>query len=142
MDYTNAQNKSGVWSSTLNGLSAGSSLGSIWGPWGLAIGGVAGALTGLFGGLLGSDSRKRKVIDTMNHTADMFQAHNTQSEYAAGSKGYRIEFNQTHGGNNSAGADGGKRPGESLSGGKYGVIQTPSGPAYGEIQGLASPDEG
>ena len=93
MDYTNAQNKSGVWSSTLNGLSAGSSLGSIWGPWGLAIGGVSGALTGLFGGLFGSDRRRRKVKDTMNHTSDMFQAYNTQAESAAGSKGYRIEFN-------------------------------------------------
>lgn len=142
-DYTRAQNKADTWSATLNGMSAGASTGSIAGGWlGTVIGGAAGALTGLFGGLIGSDDRMKNVEDTMKNTNAMHYGFNTQSEYEAGSVGLRNRFNQTHGGSTSAGADDGKRPGESLSGGKYGLIQTPSGPAYGEIEGLASPDEG
>lgn len=141
-DYTRAQNKADTWSATLNGMSAGASAGSLGGWLGTAIGAVAGGITGLVGGLFGSKDRMKKVEDTITNTTAMQYGYNTQSEYEAGSVGLRNRFNQTHGGATSAGADGGKRPGESLSGGKYGLIQTPSGPAYGEIEGLASPDEG
>lgn len=133
--YTDAQNKQGTLSATLNGASAGMSAGSLGGPWGMAIGAVAGGLTGLFGGLFGSSKRKEKVEQDILATKGLHYGANTQNESEAGSKGLRSQFY-------SGVADNGKRPGESLSGGKYGVIQTPSGPAYGEIQGLASPDEG
>lgn len=133
--YTDAQNKQGTLSATLNGASAGMSAGSLGGPWGMAIGGVLGGLTGLFGGLFGSSKRKKKVEQDILATKGLHYGANTQNESEAGSKGLRSQFY-------SGVADNGKRPGESLSGGKYGVIQTPSGPAYGEIQGLASPDEG
>lgn len=135
MHYTNAQNTQGTLSAALNGASAGMSAGSLGGPWGMAIGAVAGGLTGLFGGLIGSDSRRKKVEQDILATKGLHYGANTQNESEAGSKGLRSQFY-------SGVADNGKRPGESLSGGKYGVIQTPSGPAYGEIQGLASPDEG
>lgn len=133
--YTDAQNTQGTLSATLNGASAGMSAGSLGGPWGMAIGAVAGGLTGLFGGLFGSRKRKEKVEQDIFATKGLHYGANTQNESEAGSKGLRSQFY-------SGVADNGKRPGESLSGGKYGVIQTPSGPAYGEIQGLASPDEG
>lgn len=133
--YTDAQNTQGTLSAALNGASAGMSAGSLGGPWGMAIGAVAGGLTGLFGGLIGSDSRRKKVEQDILATKGLHYGANTQNESEAGSKGLRSQFY-------SGVADNGKRPGESLSGGKYGVIQTPSGPAYGEIQGLASPDEG
>ena len=135
MRYTNAQNTQGTLSAALNGASAGMSAGSLGGPWGMAIGAVAGGLTGLFGGLFGSSKRKEKVKQDILATKGLHYGANTQNESEAGSKGLRSQFY-------SGVADNGKRPGESLSGGKYGVIQTPSGPAYGEIQGLASPDEG
>lgn len=135
MRYTNAQNTQGTLSAALNGASAGMSAGSLGGPWGMAIGAVAGGLTGLFGGLFGSSRRKEKVEQDILATKGLHYGANTQNESEAGSKGLRSQFY-------SGVADNGKRPGESLSGGKYGVIQTPSGPAYGEIQGLASPDEG
>ena len=135
MRYTNAQNTQGTLSAALNGASAGMSAGSLGGPWGMAIGAVAGGLTGLFGGLIGSDSRRKKVEQDILATKGLHYGANTQNESEAGSKGLRSQFY-------SGVADKGKRPGESLLGGKYGVIQTPSGPAYGEIQGLASPDEG
>lgn len=133
--YTDAQNTQGTLSAALNGASAGMSAGSLGGPWGMAIGAVAGGLTGLFGGLFGSSKRKEKVERDIAATKGLHYGANTQNESEAGSKGLRSQFY-------SGVADKGKRPGESLSGGKYGVIQTPSGPAYGEIQGLASPDEG
>lgn len=135
MRYTDAQNTQGTLSAALNGASAGMSAGSLGGPWGMAIGAVAGGLTGLFGGLFGSSKRKEKVKQDILATKGLHYGANTQNESEAGSKGLRSQFY-------SGVADSGKRPGESLSGDKYGVIQTPSGPAYGEIQGLASPDEG
>ena len=135
MRYTNAQNTQGTLSAALNGASAGMSAGSLGGPWGMAIGTIAGGLTGLFGGLFGSNKRKEKVQQDILATKGLHYGANTQNESEAGSKGLRSQFY-------SGVADKGKRPGESFSGGKYGVIQTPSGPAYGEIQGLASPDEG
>jgi hypothetical protein len=119
----------------MNGISAGASFGSLGGPIGSAIGAGIGGLVGLVGGLFGSDSRKRKVERDIKNTLGQQAGYNEQAESEAGSLGLKNQFYASH-------ADKGKRPGESLSGGKYGVIQTPSGPAYGEIQGLASPDEG
>lgn len=119
----------------MNGISAGASFGSLGGPIGSAIGAGIGGLVGLVGGLFGSDSRKRKVERDIKNTLGQQAGYNEQAESEAGSLGLKNQFYASH-------ADEGKMPGERFSGGKYGVIQTPSGPAYGEIQGLASPDEG
>lgn len=134
-DYTSAQNTQSTLSATMNGISAGASFGSLGGPIGSAIGAGIGGLVGLVGGLFGSDSRKKKVERDIKNTLGQQAGYNEQAESEAGSLGLKNQFYASH-------ADEGKRPGESLSGGKFGVIQTPSGPAYGEIQGLASPDEG
>lgn len=134
--YTSAQNAQGKLNAALGGFQTGFSAGSLSGnPIIAAAAGVGGGLLGLLGGVIGSNSRKEKVEQDIFATKGLHYGANTQNESVAGSKGKRIQFY-------SGGADKGKRPGESLSGGKYGVIQTPSGPAYGEIQGLASPDEG
>lgn len=133
-DYTDAQNKAGIWSSTLNGMSAGASFGSLFSYLGTAIGGVAGGLTGLVGGLIGGSSRKRKIEESKNNVLGTQLGFNTQSEGAAASEGKRRQFYEN--------ADGGKTPGQPLGGNGYGMIQTPSGPTYGKIEGLASPDEG
>lgn len=116
-------------------MSAGASAGSLGGWIGTAIGAVAGGLTGLIGSWIGGNRRKKKVEEEMNRTLAVQAGYNTQAESEAGSQGLRNQFYENH-------ADKGKSPGESFSGGKFGVIQTPSGPAYGEVQGLASPDEG
>lgn len=134
-DYTNAQNKAGVWSSTLNGLSAGASFGSMFSYLGTAIGGIAGGLTGLVGGLIGSGRRKRKIEESKNNVLGTQSGYNAQAESEAGSQGLRNLFYEGR-------ADKGKAPGKSLNGYGYGIIQTPSGPTYGKIEGLASPDEG
>lgn len=134
-EYTDAQNKAGTLSSTLNGMSAGASAGSLGGWIGTAIGAVAGGLTGLIGSWIGGNRRKKKVEEEMNRTLAVQAGYNTQAESEAGSQGLRNQFYENH-------ADKGKSPGQRFSGGKLGIIQTPSGPAYGEVQGLASPDEG
>ena len=115
-------------------MSAGASAGSLGGWLGTAIGGVAGGLTGLIGGLIGGDRRKRKVRDEMNRVIAAQTGYNTQAESEAGSIGLRNQF--------YGNADSGKAPGQTLGGSNYGMIQTPSGPTYGKIEGLASPDEG
>jgi len=136
MRYTNAQNTRDTLKTAIDAAGTGFSAGSLSGnPIIAAAAGVGGGLLGLFGGMIGSNSRKEKVQQDIFATKGLHYGANTQNESVAGSKGKRIQFY-------SGVADKGKRPGESLSGGKYGVIQTPSGPAYGEIQGLASPDEG
>lgn len=134
-DYTNAQNKAGVWSSTLNGLSAGASFGSMFSYLGTAIGGIAGGLTGLVGGLIGGGRRKRKIEESKNNVLGTQSGYNAQAESEAGSQGLRNLFYEGR-------ADKGKAPGQMLGGSQYGMIQTPSGPTYGKIEGLASPDEG
>lgn len=134
--YTSAQNTRDTLKTAIDAAGTGFSAGSLSGnPIIAAAAGVGGGLLGLLGGMIGSNSRKEKVQQDIFATKGLHYGANTQNESVAGSKGKRIQFY-------SGGADNGKRPGESLSGGKYGVIQTPSGPAYGEIQGLASPDEG
>ena len=134
--YTSAQNAQGKLNAALGGFQTGFSAGSLTGNPIIAAGaGVVGGLGGLLAGVFGSNSRKEKVEQDILATKGLHYGANTQNESEAGSKGLRSQFY-------SGVADKGKRPGESLSGGKYGVIQTPSGPAYGEIQGLASPDEG
>lgn len=134
-DYTDAQNKAGVWSSTLNGLSAGASFGSMFSYLGTAIGGIAGGLTGLVGGLIGSGRRKRKIEESKNNVLGTQSGYNAQAESEAGSQGLRNSFYEGR-------ADKGKAPGQTLGGNQYGMIQTPSGPTYGKVEGLASPDEG
>lgn len=133
--YTSAQNTSGTLNSTMDGISTGASVGSLFSPIGTAIGAGIGGLVGLVGGLFGGISRKRKVERDMQNTLIAQAGYNDQAESEAGSQGLRNKFYTN-------GADKGKRPGESLSGGKYGLIETPSGTAYGEVKGLASPDEG
>ena len=66
----------------------------------------------------------------------MTEATNLQNESVAASQGLRNQYNETHK------AALGKNPGERWSTGDYTGIQTPSGPTYGTMQGLASPDEG
>lgn len=83
-----------------------------------------------------SKAAKKEYQDALNRQA-MFARNTTlQNESDAATQGLRNMYNETHK------AAKGKNPGEKWSTKDYTGIQTPSGPTYGAMQGLASPDEG
>ena len=144
--FTNAQNKASTWGMINAGGEIGAGVGAIagsaFGPLGTVVGGLAGTV---LGGLTnwGLDAlfgfgrrRKRKIMEAQQRIAQMTEATNLQNESVAASQGLRNQYNETHK------AALGKNPGERWSTGDYTGIQTPSGPTYGAMQGLASPDEG
>lgn len=144
--YTDAQNKASTWGMINAGGEIGAGVGAIagsaFGPLGTVVGGLAGTV---LGGLTnwGLDAlfgfgrrRKRKIMEAQQRIAQMTEATNLQNESVAASQGLRNQYNETHK------AALGKNPGERWSTGDYTGIQTPSGLAYGAMQGLASPDEG
>lgn len=144
--YTDAQNKASTWGMINAGGEIGAGVGAIagsaFGPLGTVVGGLAGTV---LGGLTnwGLDAlfgfgrrRKRKIMEAQQRIAQMTEATNLQNESVAASQGLRNQYNETHK------AALGKNPGERWSTGDYTGIQTPSGLAYGTMQGLASPDEG
>lgn len=144
--YTDAQNKASTWGMINSGGEIGAGVGAIagsaFGPLGTVVGGLAGTVLGgltnwgldaLFG--LGR-RRKRKIQEAQQRIAQNTEATNLQNESIAASQGLRNTYNETHR------AALGKNPGEKWSTDDYTGIQTPSGPTYGAMQGLASPDEG
>lgn len=144
--YTDAQNKASKWGMINAGGEIGAGVGAIagsaFGPIGTVVGGLAGTV---LGGLTnwGLDAlfgfgrrRKRKIMEAQQRIAQNTEATNLQNESIAASQGLRNQYNETHK------AALGKNPGERWSTGDYTGIQTPSGPTYGTMQGLASPDEG
>ena len=144
--YTDAQNKASRWGMINAGGEIGAGVGAIagsaFGPLGTVVGGLAGTV---LGGLTnwGLDAlfgfgrrRKRKIMEAQQRIAQNTEATNLQNESVAASQGLRNMYNETHK------AALGKNPGERWSTGDYTGIQTPSGPTYGTMQGLASPDEG
>lgn len=144
--YTDAQNKASKWGMINAGGEIGAGVGAIagsaFGPIGTVVGGLAGTV---LGGLTnwGLDAlfgfgrrRKRKIMEAQQRIAQNTEATNLQNESVAASQGLRNQYNETHK------AALGKNPGERWATGDYTGIQTPSGLAYGAMQGLASPDEG
>lgn len=120
---------------------------------GSILGGGANPATALVGSIIGklgttalafgldsifgwSSDAEKEVQDALNRQA-MFARNTTlQNESNAATQGLRNIYNETHK------AAKGKNPGERWSTGDYTKIQTPSGPTYGAMQGLAQPAEG
>ena len=144
--YTDAQNKASTWGMVQSGADIGAGIGAIagssFGPLGTVVGGLAGTVLGGLtnwglDAILGLGSKRKRAIEEANRrSAITAQYTNMQNESNAATQGLRNQYNETHK------AALGKNPGDSWSTNDYTGIQTPSGPAYGAMQGLASPDEG
>lgn len=144
--YTDAQNKASTWGMINSGGEIGAGVGAIagssFGPLGTVVGGLAGTVLGGLtnwglDAIFGLGSKRKRAIEDAKRRSAMFARNTTlQNESNAATQGLRNMYNETHK------AALGKNPGDRWSADDYTGIQTPSGPAYGAMQGLASPDEG
>lgn len=139
MRYVNAQQDATRTNLMLGGAGTGMSIGSFFGPVGMALGTIGG---GILGGILSLfDDRDEEVEREMEKLGRTFQGYNAQSESEAASQGLRNKFNLAHGQ-----ADKGKDAGGSIkkfNNGKtdYATVWTPAGQQFGKVGSLVGKGE-